>query len=357
MNRGFIVTLVTVSLSFTAFLGGDLISQKDFHRSPNSISTGSILDKFNDSDSDSGPQTESSDTLKLLSSRNVLSPVMSVEKNSILYYEKGTGKVFELDFKDLVEKSISDAPLANLTKTIWSPSRKDVVSVFSYPEGNRHKYFNYKTKGSVEFEANIKSLVFSPDGSQVAYFGNQENFWGIFLSTPDGSSSKLLLPSRLESNEVYWPSNESLAFKTDNSYGSDLYSLSKTGEIRKILETKNKLEVKWSKNGSQFLFSQKEGTETNLFYKNLGSESETSLGVSTSASKCDWSIDNKTVVCGVPKPQASGDEVYEINLDGTKKLLSSPTTKIDTAELFLSGLDDYVVILNSLDNKLYVLKK
>ncbi|HEY4474313.1 MAG TPA: hypothetical protein VJC06_00075 [Candidatus Paceibacterota bacterium] len=357
MNRNLLITLTVLSVSFTAFLSGYLISQKDFLRNPDSILTGDILDKFSDIDPSPSPQAGYSETLRLLSQRSVISPVLSKEKDSVVYYEKETGKVFEVTLKDLREKSVSDTLLANLIKTVWAPSRKEVVSLFSYPNGDHYKYFNYKTRASTDLGTEIKSLSFSPDGSQVAYFGSKDGSQGIFLSQPNGSSFKKLLPSRLENTEIYWPLDDLLAFRTEVVDGFELYSLSKAGEIKKILDSRAGLEVKWSGDGSRVLFSQKVESGIGLFYKDVHSESETSLNVATEASKCDWGIDNKTVICGVPKSSASGDEIYEINLDGTKKLLSSPTSRINTQELFLSGLDDYVIILNSLDNKLYVLKK
>ncbi len=358
MNQKLTITLTAISLSLVAFLSGYLISQTDFHRTPIPNSNGNILDKFSNQDTNNSPEALlRGKELSALSKRKAISPVISKEKDSVLYYENGTGKVFEVTLNDLREKSVSDTPLQNLIKTIWSPLRKEVVSLFYSVKGNHYKYFSYKTKASVDLGTDIKSLFFSPDGSQIAYFGTKDGSRGIFISQPDGSSFKKILSSRLENAEVYWPSDDLLAFKIEVTGGSELYSLSKAGEIKKILDSRDGLEVNWSKDGSRVLFSQKTGSGIDLFYKDISSESETPLNVATSASKCDWSIDDKTVVCGVPRTSASGDEFYEISLDGTKKLLSSPTSRINTAELFLSGLDDYVVILNSLDNKLYMLKK
>ena len=354
MNQKILITLTVISLSFTAFLGGYLISQKDFHRTPNSISSGNILDKFNNTDPDQ--QTGSYQTLRLLSPRIATSPVLSKEKDSVIYYEKDTGKVFEVVLNNLRERSVSDVPLANLIKTIWAPSRKEVVSLFYSPGGIHYKYFDYKTNFSVDLGTNIKSLAFSPNGSQVAYFGNKGGSQGVFISKPDGSSFKQLLLSRLDNAEIYWPSDNLISLKTESANESELYSLSLSGELNKILAG-NGLEFKWSKDGSLVLFSKKVDLEFGLFYKKIDSETEISLGIAPPASKCDWGISGKTVVCGVPRSSAAGDKIYEISMDGTKKLLSSPTSRINTAELFLSGLDDYVVVLNNLDNKLYVLKK
>lgn len=361
MNQKLLITLTVVSLSFTAFLSGYLVSQKDFHKKNGSVSTGNILNKFNNQDTDNPPEallrSENSGTLRPLSQRGILSPVLSKEKNSILYYEKDTGKVFEVALSDFREKPVSDVPLPNLIKTIWASSRKEVVSVFYSQKGSRYKYFNYKTRASVDLGTDIKSLAFSPDGNQIVYFGSKGGSRGIFISQPDGSSFKNILPSRLENARVYWPSNDLLAFKIDTPAGSELYSLSKAGEVKKIIDTRDGLEIKWSGDGSKVLFSQKVNSGLGLFYKDIYSEIETPLNISTSASKCDWGVDAKTIVCGIPRSSGAGDEIYEIRLDGTQKLFSSPTSRINTAELFLSGLGDFVVILNSLDNKLYVLKK
>ena len=357
MNSKFVIALTVVALTCTAFLSGYLMSQKDFHRNPSSTSTGNILDKFSDNNSGFNPQAGSSGILRTLSQRSVISPVLSKNKDGFIYYEKDTGRVFEATIRDVQEKLVSDVALPNLIETVWSPSRKEVVSLFYFPKGNHYKYFDYKTRASFDLGTDIKSLAFSPDGSRIVYFGRKSGSRGIFISQPDDDSYKKILTSRLENAEVYWPSDDLIYFKTDNRNEPELYSLSMAGEIKKILGSKEGLEIKWSKDGSRLLFSQKTESGISLFYKDPLSESETPLNVFTSASKCDWSIDGKTVICGVPRSSASGDEIYEIGLDGIKKLIYSPTSKLNVSELFLSGLEDYIVILNGLDNKLYVLKK
>ncbi|OGM98342.1 MAG: hypothetical protein A2915_04530 [Candidatus Yanofskybacteria bacterium RIFCSPLOWO2_01_FULL_41_34] len=361
MNQKLLTTLTVLSITFTAFLAGYLISQNDFYKSPESTSTGNILDKFSDQTSSNHPGPEAllrgQEDLRLLSPRSVASPVLSKDKDSVIYYEKDTGRVFETTTRDVQEKLVSEVALPNLIKTSWSPSRKEVISLFYHPSGDYYRYYNYKTKTSVNLGTAIKSLAFSPDGSRITYFGSKDGSQGFFISQPDGSSFKKILSSRLENAEVYWSSEDLIYFKTGAKNGSELYSLSMAGEIKKILNSKDGLEVKWSRDGSRILFSQKTELGTELFYKDISSESETSLEVATNASKCDWEMDGKIVVCGVSRPSSSGDEIYEIGLDGTKKLISSPAQKLNISELFLSDLDDHVVILNALDNKLYVLKK
>ncbi len=362
MNQRLTLTLTAISLSLVAFLSGYLISQTDFYR--NSNSTGNILDKFSNSNSAAAvQQTLPSGTLRLLSQRSVISPVLSKDSDAVTFYEKGTGKVFEVALKDLAEKVVSDTPLPNLTKTIWSPNRKEVVSLFYSPQGTHYKYFSFATKKSVDLGTNIRSLAFSSKGDRVVYFGTGSDYNRIFISQPDGTVSKKILNSRLENPDVYWPSEDSLAFKTNTPggpMGEVLFGLGTNGDLTDLLESRQGLQVKWSGDGKKVLFSSTESGILNLSYKDYNgteSEPEVSLGISTSASKCAWSIDNKSVVCGVPRSSTAGDEIYEIGLDGTKKLLSSPSSNISVGEIFLSNLEDYVVVLNDIDSKLYVLKK
>ncbi len=363
MRQKLLITLTVISISFTAFLAGYLISQTDFHRNPNSNSTGNVLDKFSNSSPDSSTQALSSGTLRLLSQRSAISPVISKDSDAVTFYEKGTGKVFEVTLKNPTEKVLSDALLPNLIKTIWSPNKKEVVSLFYSPQGTHYKYYNSTTKTSVDLGTHIKSLSFSPSGDHVAYFETGSDYNRIFISQPDGTVSKKMLNSRLESPDLYWPSENDIAFKTNTPGGplkEVLFGLSTNGDLTDLLEQRQGLQVKWSGDGKKILFSSSESGILNLSYKDYNGtdfEPEVSLGVSTLASKCVWSIDDKSVICGVPKSSSAGDEIYKISLDGTKKLLSSPSSNISVGEIFLSNLEDYVIILNSLDNKLYVLNK
>ena len=347
--------LTVLSLSFTAFASGYLISQKNFSKNTASISTEGVLNKFNNENPVPAESLAFPEKFKTLSPRNVLSPTISKEKDSIIFYEKSTGKVFEITLSDLKEKVISETLLANLTATMWSPNKKEVISTFYHPNGAQYKYFNYKTRKSVDLGNDIKSLSFSPNGNQIIYFGTKDDSAGIFISTPDGNSFKKLISSRLEEIEVYWPLEETMFFKTETENSSELYSLSKTGEVKKIISSDKALDIKFSKDGSRILFSKKDSSGFDLFYKEITSETEINLQVATSASKCDWETGNQSIVCGIPKSSNLGDEIYEIKTDGTKNLLSSPEFRINTAELFISNTD--IVILNSINNKLYSLKR
>ena len=112
-----------LSLSLTAFLIGYLFIEEKLDSGSKS-KTGTILDKFEgQTTSNSTPGTEGEPSIPfLLANRGIVSLTNSSSKNSILYYEKGTGRLFEFDFKEKSEQVVSDAILPNFISSLWSPT-------------------------------------------------------------------------------------------------------------------------------------------------------------------------------------------------------------------------------------------
>lgn len=351
MKSKSILFLIVVILAFSAFLSGYFVSQKDFRggfKNSDNRST-SILEKFNVQTVKNGPKS-----LSLLSDRRALSPTLLKAENKIVYYEKNTGKVFRIDLEGKKEEVISYDPLPNLIRTIWSPTAQEVVSLFYGPGGNRFKYYNYKTHFTSDLGTEIKSLIFSPSGDQIFYFTKEDQVFSFFIAKPDNSLAKKILSTRLEYAEVYWPADDLLAFKAINLDGTySLYSLSRDGQIKVIIKSKEDLDVRWSQDGARLLLSSREDGLLDLSYLDLTSGEIKSLSTSTSADKCAW--DTKiSVICGVAKASSSEDEIYRIDIGGTKKLLDSPKMRLAVQGVFITN--NYIVTLNSLDNRLYLLK-
>ena len=147
MNNKYLITLLVLSLSLAAFLAGYVISQKDFTKQSANIG-GGFLEKFDESRPDD--LGNSSGDLFTLSKRTVLSPTLSKEKDSVLYYDKNSGQVFEAGPGGLNEKIISNKLLPDLIATFWSPNKKEVVSVFDTNNGKDFRYYNYQTNKSTD---------------------------------------------------------------------------------------------------------------------------------------------------------------------------------------------------------------
>jgi len=355
MNNKFPIILLVLSLSLAAFLAGYLISQKDFTKQSANLGEGSILEKF-DSNQQQGTKDVSSKDLTSLSRGSVLSPTISKEKDSVIYYDMRDGRVFEARPIDLSEKIISDKPLPNLISTVWSPNKKEVVSVFDTNNGNVFRYYNYQTNKSTDLGRTIRSLAFSPDGSHIAYLRSLGLDGAIYVSAPDGSSPRKIIETRLSDIELSWPSEEYISFKASVDGRNSVYLLSLTGNLTKFVDEPGKVDVLWSSGGIKLLYSTRESGNPMLFVKDALSSSTKALDISTPAYKCAWGINSDYVFCAIGRSGQGGENIYKINMDGTKELLASPVKNISAKQLMLTGTEDFLIIVNEIDGKLYALK-
>lgn len=353
MNNKYLVTLLMLSLSLAAFLAGYVISQKDFTKQPANIG-GGFLEKFDENHT--GNIEHSSGNLLALSKRAVLSPTLSKEKNSVLYYDKNSGQVFEAGPGGLNEKLVSDKLLPDLMATLWSPNKKEVVSVFDTNNGKDFRYYNYQTNKAVDLGRAVKSLAFSPDGSHIAYLRSLGLDGAIYVSAPDGSSPRKIIDTRLSDIELSWPSGEYISVKTSVDGRDGVYLLSLTGNLTKFVDEPGKVDVLWSSGGTKLLYSTRESGSPMLFVKDAPSSSVKALNISTPAYKCAWGINSDYVFCAVGRSGQGGEDIYKINMDGTKELLSSPVKSISAKQLMLTGTENFLIIANETDGKIYSLK-
>ena len=355
-NKKTLIILMVVAFSLVAFLGGYLISQSGF--SGGSAFSGNLLQKF---EGQTQVTTSSSTLLQnplVLGSHQAVAPVNSKDSSAVIYYEKSTGRVFQVDLATGEEKLISPNPLPNFLNTIWAPDGKQVVSEFYSPQSDRFKYYNYNTRKTALLPDGVRSVAFSPGSTQIVYFQNF-NSPGIFISQPDGSSFKKFLETRSKDIQLEWPQNDLIAFKVENesdkSWG--LMTLTEEGVLSKIIDSAVDLEDRFSPDGTRVLFSYAdEMGDTGLTIKDLKTGNGADLPFLTSAEKCAWSLDNKTVFCAVPAQSNSGnEEFYKIDTDKMtqEKIKTDASVQVDVKQIFLSNLENYLVFLNGIDGRLY----
>lgn len=362
MRQKLLTGLIVVFAFLAAFLSGYFLSRnglpdKEVNSSNNN--TVNILDKFVEK-SGAFENIPSQKNPVLLSKNRVASFTLLNTGHTVLYYEKGTGRMFGINLNADEEENISTNSLTNFIKTIWSPDRQKVVSQFYSPSGTQYKYYDLQTKKSVLLNS-LRQPAFSPDGNHIVSFtrsSDAPDIYTIVVSEPDGSVLKKLFSTRLSSVTLYWPQDNLLAFEVaDNRSYSKLFSLTKDKSIGEILSNVLNLKILWSPSGQFLLFSKMgDNGQTELLYKNIMNNRETLLPITTVASKCAWSIDEKTIVCAMPTVSGGGEDIYEVNiLDGTKQLLSL-LPNIQVQEILLSNTSDHAIFLNSYDEKLYSLK-
>ena len=276
MNKSRFSKFLVVALALTAFLAGYLMIGGGFSNSPRNI-TGTVLDKFDGQEDTAGSQQgiENSTEPMLLVDRQAVSLTTSHNNESILYYEKNTGKIFEFDLTNKKESIVSDTEMANFISSIWSPTREEVVSSFYSQSGSDFRHYNFNTREATKLDPNIKSAAFSPDGDLIVYyyFDNQPItpiqsinpiteemgetsppptilVGKIIISEPTGQYQKKIIDTRLKDVEVSWPTKDQIVLKTPLS---DLFLLTEGGGLNKFLESRPLLEEKWSKTGKKLL--------------------------------------------------------------------------------------------------------
>lgn len=355
MNNKFLLILVILSLSLAAFLAGYLLSRNDFIRHPANIGEGGLLEKFDGNQQQSAEDVYSKDLVSL-SKRAVLSPTISKEKDSVIYYDLRDGRVFETSPKDLKETVVSNKPLPNLISTLWSPNKKEVVSIFDTNNGKDFRYYNYQTNKVADLGRAVKSLAFSPDGSHIAYLRSLGLDSAIYVSAPDGSAPRKIIETRLSDLELSWPSEEYISFKASVDDRNSVYLLSLTGNLTKFVDELGKVDILWSSGGTKLLYSTVENGSPMLFVKDTLSSTTKGLDISTPAYKCAWGINSDYIFCTVRRSGQGGENIYKISMDGTKELLSSPVKNISARQLMLTGTEDFLIVVNETDGKVYALK-
>lgn len=365
MNK-FKVFLVTI-LALTGFLAGYLLVKDNLRFDGLKTETGTILDKFTGQQPADTVQL-SEDEIKplLITDKKVVSPTNSLVKGSILYYEKNTGKVFEYDMINKTESAISDKILPNFISSTWSPAKKEVISAFYSPSGYVLEYYSFNNGRDVKFSSDVKSAAFSPDGNLIASYSLENNTSSdsinqladktgkLIISQPDGSLPKTIMNTRIRDLKLAWPAKDRIVLGTSDS---GTFLLTEDGKLEKFLNPIAFLEENWSRSGEKMLYSgliDSNASEPILRVKNIQLRDEKALNTAGSASKCAWSIDDVNIYCALAH-SPSEDDIYLINTDnGSKKLVAELATPVK--EMFLSTIEDYLLFISALDDKLYGLK-
>ncbi len=348
------LSFLIVCLALTAFLAGYIMVKRGASTGPQ---TGTILDKFNGQATDKQPSAPKTGPEPiLLTDRQVTFAINSSNKGGVLYYEKNTGKIFEVNTDDKTEQVVSDKTFSDLNSVIWSPNRKETLNFLNPPSGSSLKYYSLSTSSSVDLGSNIQSAAFSPDGNLVAYYYFDESTQDgkIMMTQPNGLYQKKILNTRLKDVSITWPSKDNMAIRT----GADVFLLTEGGSLTKLIEGGLGFEEKWSPSGKKLLFSVFSGDTQNpstlLWLKDVESKEEIPSELIGSANQCVWSIDDIHIFCSIPD-SSSADVIYKINTnDWSSKMVAEPMMSVK--ELLLSNLEDNLIFISATDEKLYSIK-
>ncbi len=358
MNNKFIpILLLIVLLATSAFLAGYYFSGKSSDNA--NFLSGDLLSKFetvNDWSGNSSPMPGRRDPDQSVSSSKAVSLTLSANPDSVVYYEKTTGKVINLNYVTGVESIVTNNNLANFISSIWSPDKKFVISLFYDPAGNFYKYYNFNSKKTATFSKDIKSVAFSPNGKYITYFREGETENGIFVSSPDGTNPKNILNTRLKDVVLFWPLADYIYVQSinDSEGSTSLFKMDEAGNMTKIANAGLEMQVKFSPSGNQIIFSHVSAGQllTGLVLKD---GREVMLKQTLRAQECAWSIDEKNIYCiGV---SGASTDIVKYNTEKDELTLVEPMPFNGHANtLLLSDLEDYLILHGKNDDKIYSFK-
>lgn len=228
-------------------------------------------------------------------------------------------------------------------------------------------FFDLNSNYSKNYGSLIKNPSLNKTGDKIAYnyFNTESKEGNVSVADPRIEHFKNILPTRFESWQIGWLDNDTLTLikppTLDNLTASLFVLNADSGGLQTILDSRKNLETAWSPSGGRILYSHYDiSTEENgLFVMNLSDKQETPLGQTWDASRCTWSIDNKTVYCAIKDGFYSLDTTS--NKPTPKKVGSGTATDLATSAANASGLvltsaEDYLIFKNLKDGKLYGLK-
>jgi len=351
-----IIILIIIAASLVSFLAGYFLTQPA-RQSADILQQqrGSLIDRFSEVTNNATP-TPLPPGLLQATSDVALSATSAPDNNSIFYYHPTSGFVSKLDLETRANTLVSNTQLNNLTNVIWSPNKNRVITIFRSLSGPVYKYFDYTTRDNGSLGINIKDAVFSPDNQKIALVRSSGDDSNIEITDFHGKNSQVILKTRLNNIKLAWPSTHLLSFiANDADTGAQsLYTLSDTGDLNQLVGGENSLAVRWSPDGSEFLYSVRENRGVSLRLFNIASRQSKPVPVQTNAVNCAWLSGQHLVICAV---ETEGEtSITRINLatNVTKILFSNLI--ISPKDIFMSHLEDFVIITSAGDQSIWELK-
>lgn len=327
------------------------------------------------------PLPENAGRIFPLTDEAIVGPTISQDDESVKYYAKNDGSVYETSFSGTNKKTVTKNSISGLVYILWSPKKDKVITITSQGGNTKRYLYDNDTKTAKEFNPAMDNISWDNTGEKIFYRFTDPKSGERFISMadPDGSNWKNLTrvgykfisiaPVPHSSLVSFWNlpnGHEETIFQTISSIG---------GEPKTLLTQKFGADYLWSPNGEKVLVSSAESkgsSKISLSVMNSNGGEYKNLNVPTLASKCVWSKNGKTVYFSLPgsipegsvmpndyneKKFTTKDSFWRVDITTGKQdrivELNEIKEGIDARNLFLSPSEDYLFFINRINDKLY----
>lgn len=303
----------------------------------------------------------------------IIAPSLNKGENKVLFYKKDGGDLFSIDFEGKNLEKISNITVLGLTEAVWS-NEKDRAAVF-YLDGEIIKGFLQIGSTTTSLPQGIKSLVFSPDGKNLAYLVERGENVDLIIADAFGKNPKITYTTPIRDAKILWPTPDRISLQTAPSGVAEgfLFGYSRSsGILSRIAGPLFGLTSLWSPNGSQIAASitNTKGKNTRLLVLDAAGQIKFETTATTLSEKCAWA-DELELFCAIPKSSLNGylmpddylrgelnttDRIMAVNLENksVRELLN--IKDFDVSNLLITKKKDYLLFINRPDGTLWSLK-
>lgn len=318
--------------------------------------------------------------ISAISDEAVMSPALSQKEDSIIYYSKNSGKIYEVAFDGSNKNAFSTQEVPGISNVSWSPDKTRVITSFVNGNNITFFYYNHTENKGTPIKPNVDNIAWQNNNKILyKYYDPKTKERTLNFSDPNGSNWQKISDIEFRNINIlsipktslvsYW--NAPDAFSETKLESIPLLG----GEKKTLFSGKFGADYLWNNGGTSLLVSHSDsngGKKMQLAIINDRGGEYKNLDLPTLVSKCTWSKDDITAFCALPSniPDNSilpndynshrfftADTFWKINTQTGEKERIVNLDKIpqeyDSQNLFLNPDESSLFFVNRVDGKLY----
>lgn len=320
------------------------------------------------------PATISSSATSTASSTRETSPA-DVE---VRYIDRQSGNVFSFLIHDRLQTRISNRTLPGIQEASWASDGKQAFARFLSRGSDGSEYVDTYAlpangeEGGYFLEQRLEQVIVQGTSTVFSLLPSSTGSIGT-VSGLSGSGSRTVFTSALSQLRVGFSGNDFVA-TTKASASMDGYAFlvsRANGSFTRLLGPFKGLSALPDPTGTSVLFSYADRGKLYTQVLNIATRTVTPLPLVTLSEKCTWSVDGRTLYCGVPTAVSASlpddwyqgaysftDRLWRIDLDTRlATLLVDPNqvaeVTIDAVALTIDRQSDVVIFTNKRDGSLW----